>query len=173
MNKKVTKSIQLILLKTVFGLGKEGSEVKVKPGYARFLLTEDKALLLNPENKELFLGLQLNNQARKEKEKNENISLIENLRHKKELDLYVMAGESKKIFGRITRNKIKEELFNIHNLIVPADSIILQETMKVLGSYSILISFASHEQKDDVLTTPFIVHIKDKNQLEEERKAAQ
>jgi large subunit ribosomal protein L9 len=172
MNKKITKSIDLILLKTVFGLGQEGQEVKAKPGYARYLLSQQKALILTAANKELFLALQQQNRDKKEKEQQKQKELIHLLREKKEIDLYVVAGEGKKIFGRITPKKIKEELWTCHRIDVPVEAIILSDNMKVLGSYVIFVSFSSHHRHEDENTTSFMLHLKDKSQEEESKKTS-
>jgi len=47
--------MQLILLERVEGLGNVGTEVNVKPGFARnFLLPQEKAILANDGNRKVF-----------------------------------------------------------------------------------------------------------------------
>lgn len=164
MNKRINKSVKVILLKSIFGLGTEGSEIDVKPGYARYLLTEKKALAFNQTNKQFFLSLQEQNKEKKKKEKEEQLAIIEALRKDKDVDIYVTAGDSGKIFGRVTPAKIAHELEKKgHHL--PDDAIIIQEDMKILGSYAIVVSFGAED-----FTTKISVHVKDINSLEEQSK---
>lgn len=177
----MNKRINIILLKTVYGLGHEGSEVNAKPGYARYLLTESKALLNTQSNKEFLLKLKLDKQEERKREKEKQIALIQQLREQREIDMYVAAGDSGRIFGAINSKKISEKLLE-HNYNVPSDAIMILHHIKSLGVYKILISFGSgirqnilneenqEGNQEKLLEIEFFIHIKDKNQMPESVK---
>ena len=128
--------MEVILKQDLEKLGKAGSVVKVKDGYARnFLFPNRLALPLTPGNlkklqeekeKQLQAQENLKQAALKLKEKLDGLSLT----------LAVLAQEEEKLYGSITPEEIakalKEEGFEIGE-----HSVSLDEPIKSLGIYEI------------------------------------
>lgn len=171
--KKINKFISLILSENVYGLGKTNNIVKVKPGYARYLLMKNKALFYNEINQALMLQIEKDRAEENAKKHEQRLKTIKNLQDTKEFFFYVVAGDSGKIFGRITRQKIKDKLQE-SGFDVPVEYIIITDHITSLGSYETIISFGSGmpstDSKEDSLdeneglTAKITLHIKDATQ---------
>jgi len=102
--------MKVIFLKDVKGQGKKGEVKEVSEGYARnFLIPRG---LVSPANESNLKQLEQLNKAesrRKEKEKEEALSLAEKLKEVT-LNFKVKAGEGGRLFGSITSKQIADEM---------------------------------------------------------------
>jgi large subunit ribosomal protein L9 len=172
--KKLNKAISLILVENVYGLGKKNGIVGVKPGYARYLLVKKKALFHNEMNKTLMAKMEQERAEENVKKHEQRLEMIRKIHELGEIFFYVAAGDSGRIFGRITKKKIEEKLKE-YGFTVSSDYIVVSQSMTGLGSYELTISFGSgildtgsvavDPLEDNVgLTTKIMMHIKDTTQ---------
>ena len=132
--------MKVILLKDVKGTGKAGEVIEVSDGYARnFLIkkglceeaTPVKLNSLNIKNKSL------------EFHKNEEIKTLKeqakNLTGKK-ITVKIKCGENGKIFGSVTSKEIADAV-NELGFTVDKKKVLLKDTIKNLGSYTVEIKF--------------------------------
>jgi len=130
--------MEVILLKDVDRLGKAGAIVKVKDGFARnFLIPKSLAVFSTPVNLKKLEQEKQRKVAKLEKGKKEAEELKEKLSGLS-LTLTALTKEEDKLYGSITNidvaGALKEEGFDIDK-----NSIILDEPIKSLGIYELLI----------------------------------
>lgn len=141
MTKKVKKEIQVVLTKTMPKLGKAGSLLVVRSGFARnYLLPEAIAEIATPET------LKMIDVRKKELEDQENKQIESYLNMKAILDqnnpylIYKRVGDDKKIFGKITLKQVREVLENKTGLTLN-DILIEMSDIKELGTFSATVLF--------------------------------
>ena len=108
MTKKVKKEVQIVLAETIPNLGKAGSLVVVRSGFARnYLIPQQKGELATLET---INGLETKRKELEVKEK-QFIDLCEKnksiLEQTNEFILQKRVGDDNKIFGKITDNSNK------------------------------------------------------------------
>jgi len=131
-------NVQVILNEDLPNLGRPGDVVKVRAGYARnFLLPRKLAVEANSRNLRAFehqkrLAMAKRDvllaRAATEKEKIESLHLT----------LTAHAGEEGKLFGSVT-NLDLERALNQHGFAVDRRRILLAESIKQLGDFSVTI----------------------------------
>ncbi len=126
--------MEIILLKDVKSLGKEGDVVKAKAGYARnYLIPKGYA-------KEATKGrvkVLKQKKAAKKKRKKEELQQAKKLAEKISntvVEIKSKAGENGKLFGSITTKDISKALQKQHNIKVDKRKINLDNNIKSLGS---------------------------------------
>lgn len=130
--------MEVILKQDIEKLGKAGTIVNVKPGYARnFLIPNNLALVLNTANlkkleqEKLRKTEELENLKKSAKELQEKLSSFS-------LTIPTLVHEEDKIYGSVTSQDIakalKDEGFDIDK-----DLIVLEEPIKSIGIYEIPI----------------------------------
>ena len=137
--------MDVILLKDVEGLGLAGEIVSVKPGYARnYLAPRDLALRASKRN--LAVAEEKKNvaKARMERANIANQELAESLA-KVELTIEMQVGEEEKLFGSVTTQDIHKALLE-KELDIDRHMILLEEPIKALGVYNILIKVSDELQ---------------------------
>ena len=137
--------MDVILLKDVEGLGLAGEIVSVKPGYARnYLAPRDLALRASKRN--LAVAEEKKNvaKARKERANIANQELAESLA-KIEITIEMQVGEEEKLFGSVTTQDIHKALLE-KELDIDRHMILLEEPIKALGVYNILIKVSDELQ---------------------------
>jgi large subunit ribosomal protein L9 len=137
--------MDVILLKDVEGLGLAGEIVSVKPGYARnYLAPRDLALRASKRN--LAVAEEKKNvaKARKARANIANQELAESLA-KVELTIEMQVGEEEKLFGSVTTQDIHKALLE-KELDIDRHMILLEEPIKALGVYNILIKVSDELQ---------------------------
>ncbi|MEE8479309.1 MAG: 50S ribosomal protein L9 [Candidatus Neomarinimicrobiota bacterium] len=137
--------MDVILLKDVEGLGLAGEIVSVKPGYARnYLAPRDLALRASKRN--LAVAEEKKNvaKARKERANIANQELAESLA-KVEITIEMQVGEEEKLFGSVTTQDIHKALLE-KELDIDRHMILLEEPIKALGVYNILIKVSDELQ---------------------------
>ena len=131
--------MKVILSKDISGLGKEGSVVKVKDGYARnYLIPHNLALPLSEPNihkleqqnkRKTELSLKLRREAEELKERLSSLSLT----------IPVLVHEENKLYGSITAAEIEQALKD-EGFAVDKEIIRLDEPLKSLGIYEVPIA---------------------------------
>lgn len=137
--------MDVILLKDVEGLGLAGEIVSVKPGYARnYLAPRDLALRASKRNLAVAEEKKNVSKARKERANIANQELAESLA-KVELTIEMQVGEEEKLFGSVTTQDIHKALLE-KELDIDRHMILLEEPIKALGVYNILIKVSDELQ---------------------------
>lgn len=130
--------MRVILTQTIESLGIIGSEVEVKPGYARnFLLPQKKAVVATPENRR---RLELD-KAKFELQIAKERKLAEEMAQKLEGVVCRIAGkvaEEERLYGSVTVRDIIDALA-AQNIGVEKRMVLLTEPIKQLGSFKVPI----------------------------------
>lgn len=125
--------MEIILKTDITGVGYKNDTVTVKPGYGRnYLIPQGFAIMATPSNKKV-VAENIRQAAHKvEKIKNDALALAEQIGDMT-LTVAAKAGESGKIFGRVTNTQIadvlREKGFDIDRKKITI------EDVKTLGSY--------------------------------------
>lgn len=130
--------MRVILTQTIESLGIIGSEVEVKPGYARnFLLPQKKAMLATPENRRRLeldkakFDLQI---AKERKLAEEMAQRLEGVVCR----IAAKVAEEDRLYGSVTARDVLDSLA-AQNIIVEKRMILLTEPIKQLGTFKIPI----------------------------------
>lgn len=125
--------MKVILLKDDKNLGKKGSLVEAKDGYARnFLLPRKVAVEATPENLEQWKK----DRAEEERVEAENKKAALELKQKMEkisVTIYAKAGEGGRLFGAITSKDIADALKKEYSIDVDKKKIDLSDPVKEIG----------------------------------------
>ena len=130
--------MKVILLEQVEKLGRPGDQVEVADGYARnFLIPKRKAVAATPAHVKSLDHLLRQNKGRKDRFRQAAESMAARIA---EVSCVIkrQAGEHEKLFGSVTNQDIAAAL-GARGLDVDRRKILLQEPIKVLGSYTIPI----------------------------------
>ncbi len=126
--------MQLILLERVEGLGNVGSEVSVKPGYARnYLLPTKKAVIANESNRRVFERRRsiLEERHRNELEKaRSKAAEMEQL----ELSVVVATSDGQHLYGSVGEHDIVALLAEKGYDVLRRD-VLLEQHLKVVGEH--------------------------------------
>ena len=133
--------MKVILLGDIKGVGKKDQVIEASDGYARnFLFPKKLAVEANNENMSKLKSKQESNKFRKDTEKKEAEELAKKLTGIM-LKIKVRAGENGKIFGGVTSKEISEGLKKDYKIEIDKKKIILKETIKNIGRFSVDIKF--------------------------------
>ena len=133
--------MKVILLADVKGHGKKGELCNVSDGYARnFLFPKNLAVEATKDNL-LKLQAKQDSKAHKKDLEIEEFKKQAEIINKLTLNLRVKAGGNGKIFGGVTSKEISEELKKQNNIQIDKKKIVLKETIKNIGSFSVDIKF--------------------------------
>jgi len=128
--------MDVILLKDVEWLGKEGTMVHVKPGFARnYLLPQRLALLASPHAMRAVEERTRQAQAKLARIRKQADQLKRKIEGRS-LTLKLTLGEGDKPFGSITAHDIVQALAQ-EGLVVEKHTVGLEEPIKTLGIYEI------------------------------------
>ena len=126
--------MKVILLNDIKGVGKKDQVIEASDGYARnYLLPKKLAVEANADNLNKLKSKQDSNKYKRDMEKKE----AEEIANKFEgimLKIKVKAGENGRIFGGVTNKEIAEGLKKDYNIIIDKKKIMLNETIKTLGT---------------------------------------
>ena len=129
--------MKVILLADIKNVGKKDEILNANDGYARnFLFPKKLAVEATPDNLKKLNDKKASEAHKKELDKQKAKEIAEKI-NKLELELKVKAGENGKIFGWITAKEISEELKKQNNIEVDKQKIVLLETIKTLGKFTI------------------------------------
>jgi len=130
--------MRVILTQTIESLGIIGSEVEVKPGYARnFLLPQKKAVVATPENRR---RLELE-KAKFELQIAKERKVAEEMAQKLEgvvCRIAAKVAEEERLYGSVTVRDIIDTLA-AQNIGVEKRMVLLTEPIKQLGSFKVPI----------------------------------
>lgn len=131
--------MDIILIEDVKKLGKKGDVVKVNDGYARnFILPKKLGIEANAKN---INDLKLQKKA-EEKKQQELLDEAKNLAKSLEevkLVLSLKVGEGGRSFGSISTKEIGVAIKEQYNIDIDRKKIQLDEPIKALGSYKIVV----------------------------------
>ena len=129
--------MKVILLSDIKGVGKKDQIINANDGYARnYLFPKKLAVEANSGNLANLKSKQESNQYRKDMQKEEAIKLADKMKNII-LTIKVKAGENGKIFGGVTAKEISENLRIQQKIEVDKKKIILSETIKNLGTFTV------------------------------------
>lgn len=130
--------MRVILTQTIESLGIIGSEVEVKPGYARnFLLPQKKALVATPENRRRLESEKAKFELQIAKER----KLAEEMAQKLEgvaCRIAAKVAEEDRLYGSVTVRDVIDALA-AQNIVVEKRMVLLTEPIKQLGTFKIPI----------------------------------
>ena len=133
--------MQVILLQDIKNVGKKDQIINANDGYARnFLFPKKLAIEATKDN---LLKLQAKKDS-KTHQKNLEVEANKKIAEKIEaliLELKVKAGANGKTFGGITSKEISEGLKRKTGIDIDKKKIVLKETIKTLGRYSVDVKF--------------------------------
>ena len=133
--------MKVILLDNIKGVGKKDEIINASDGYARnFLFPKKLAVEANNENMSKLKAKKQSEQYKKDVNK-ENAEKIAKKLDDITLTIKVKAGENGKIFGGITAKEISQELKSKQNMDIDKKKIVLKETIKNIGRFSVDIKF--------------------------------
>lgn len=128
--------MKVILLQDIKGVGKKDEVINASDGHARnYLLPRKLAVEANNENMSKLKDRQFSMKHKKEVEQ-KNAKLLSEKINKMTLTIKVKTGENGRLFGAITSKDISENLKASHNIDVDKKKIVLEDTIKQLGSYT-------------------------------------
>lgn len=134
--------MEVILIDDVEGLGKKGSTVKVKNGYARnFLVPRKLAIPTGLKAAKVFLAMAKQRDIAKDKDK-KAAELIAAKYAGATVTATSRAGEDGTLFGSITAADIAD-LLGKKGLETDRKKIVLDEPIKTLGDHPVKIKFHS------------------------------
>ena len=131
--------MKMILLQSYESLGKVGDIINVKPGFARNYLIPNRIASLATKQNIKSLELFLKSQEIKEAKNRVNLEALSKKLNSLTLKFSANTGEDDKMFGSITSQMISDELEK-QEYIVDKKEIILEEPIKSLGSYKVIIN---------------------------------
>lgn len=130
--------MDVILLKDIEKVGKEGAVVVVKPGFARnFLLPRGLALPATPVHRRMVEERARQAQAKQARVHKHAQQLKQKL-ESRSLTLKLNVGERDTAFGSVTTHDVHEAL-TLAGIAVDRHAIQLEEPIKVLGIYDVPI----------------------------------
>jgi large subunit ribosomal protein L9 len=131
--------MQVILLDDVIGLGEAGDIVKVKDGFGRnFLIPEGLAQYATREGMNRIEAIRKAGEARRLKRISEVKDKVVAL-DGKSITVAMKAGAETKIFGAVTPLLLSERIKKDFGLDVDRRYIMLEEPIKHLGTYQIVL----------------------------------
>jgi large subunit ribosomal protein L9 len=130
--------MRVILTQTIESLGIIGSEVDVKPGYARnFLLPQQKAVVATPQNRRRMEQDKSKVELQIAKER----TLAEEMARKLEgiaLRISAKVAEDDRLYGSVTVRDVIDSLA-AQNVVVEKRMVLLSEPIKQLGTHKVPI----------------------------------
>jgi len=130
--------MKVILLEQVEKLGSPGDQVEVADGYARnFLIPKRKAVAATPAHVKSLDHLLRQNKGQEDRLRHAAGAMAARIAEASCV-IKRQAGEQEKLFGSVTNQDIAAAL-GARGLDVDRRKILLQEPIKVLGSYTIPI----------------------------------
>ncbi|NBV82701.1 50S ribosomal protein L9 [bacterium] len=134
------KEIEVLLVQEVKGLGKFGQVKKVALGYARnYLLPYQFAILSTPANQLRFKSIEKREAKRVQHERAEAEALASQL-NGKTIQIAASAQETGALYGSVSALDIVDAIQTTHKIEVDRHWIELNENIKEIGEFEILIS---------------------------------
>ena len=126
---------EILLLKPIEGLGAEGDQVKVRPGYARnYLLPRKIAVPVTAANRKQVAVLKERRSTREAQELDGARTLAAQI-EKANIAIAVKTGEGGKMFGAVTANDLHDKL-TAAGVSIEKKRIQLPTPVKTLGKHT-------------------------------------
>lgn len=133
--------MKVILLQDIKNVGRKDEIINANDGYARNFLFPKKLALEATKDNLLKLQAKKDSQAHKKNLEIEEFKKQAEKINNIELTLKVKAGENGKIFGGVTAKEIAEELKKQYKMEIDKKKIVLKETIKNIGRFSVEVKF--------------------------------
>ena len=131
--------MKVILLADIKGVGKRDEVINASDGYARnFLFPKNLAVEANQENMSKLKAKKASVQHKRDLDLDEARKIAKKLKEII-LEIKVKAGENGKIFGGVTAKEIAENLKEQYKIEVDKKKVVLNETIKTLGTFTVEI----------------------------------
>jgi len=131
--------VQVILLKDLKKLGREGDAVEVKDGYARnYLIPQRLALVATKGNFKRLEEIK-RVKAKIEESKKQDFSKIKEKIEKISLTVTAEAKDDEELYGAINEAQILK-LLHSEGIELEKDSVVLDEPIKKLGVYNLKVN---------------------------------
>ena len=130
--------MKVIFIEDVKGKGKKGDVKEIADGYAKFLITNKKAIQATTANMATLKG----QQKRVEKDKQEELvqaNLLAKQLEGLEVKIKVKAGQGGRLYASVSSKQIVEELKKQHDLKVDKKKIDLPNGIQALGYTNVRI----------------------------------
>ncbi|MDF2839502.1 MAG: ribosomal protein [Clostridia bacterium] len=127
--------MKVILLQDVKDLGKKDTMVNVSDGYARNFLFPRKAAVEATEGALKTIADKKSSVANKKNMELQAAKDLADKLNKIEINIKSKTGENGKLFGSITNKDIAEIIKSKHKIDIDKKKIVINETIKVLGTY--------------------------------------
>lgn len=133
----MAKSIEVLLIKDYYHLGRAGQKVKVKFGFAKnYLIPQKIALPLSEGLLKTFEKQQKLIQRKIEKQKENSIKIKEKLENQR-ITIKLPTGKDNKLFQALTKEKISQILEEKLNLKIDKHWIEIEKPIKSTGIFTI------------------------------------
>ena len=133
--------MKVILLQDVKKMGKKGDVIEASDGYARNYLFPRKLAEEATANALHVVNAKKENERKKKLAELEAAQKLAAELKGKEVSIEAKAGESGRLFGAITNKDIAEVINSKFNLSIDKKKIVLKETIKNIGRFSVDIKF--------------------------------
>ena len=134
--------MEIILLDKIDNLGNVGDVITVKPGYARnYLFPKGLAVRSSKRNIAYVEEKRKNIELKIAKEEQASQAILDSLKNV-EILMEVEVGENDKLFGSVTIMDLQKAL-NEQNIEIQKQDILLESSIKSLGTYDIPIKVTS------------------------------
>ena len=133
--------MKVILLQDIKNVGKKDEIINANDGYARnYLFPKNLAIQATKDN---LLKLQAKKDSKAHKKSLEIEEFKKQAKKIEEitLNIKVKSGDNGKIFGGVTAKEISEEIKKQYKMEIDKKKIILKETIKNIGRFSVDIKF--------------------------------
>ena len=129
--------MKVILLQDIKNVGKKDEIINANDGYARNFLFPKKLALEATKDNLLKLQAKKDSQAHKKSLEIEEFKKQAKKIEEITLNIKVKAGDNGKIFGGVTAKEISEEIKKQYKMEIDKKKIILKETKKNIGRFSV------------------------------------
>ena len=147
--------MKVILLCDVKGQGKKDQIVEVSDGYARnFLLPQKKAVPADAKATSELKSKEESRQFKISEDRKAASALAEKINNV-EVSIKMGHGQDGRLYGSVTAKDIAEELKKIIGTDVDKRKILLKETIRAYGKYTVEIKILAD------ISAKFIVHVHD------------
>ena len=133
--------MKVILLQDIKNVGKKDEIINSNDGYARYFLFPKNLAIEATKDNLLKLQAKKDSKAHKKSLEIEEFKKQAEKISKLALEIKVKAGENGKIFGGVTSKEISEELNKQYKIQVDKKKIVLKETIKNIGRFTVDIKF--------------------------------
>ena len=135
--------MEVLLLEDIVNVGKLGDLTIVKPGYARYLLNQKKALRASEENKHAFAA----ERAMYEEQQNQVLFSARkrfDLLNGKIVEIHMRASADGKLFGSVSKVKIIAVLQQFDDKIQKSE-VLLADVIKTVGQFPVRVRLHHNE----------------------------